>query len=427
MDQQRLYMTLPPTTDQDEHDVEDSLAPDWLELLNRQESSSSYSLYSPSMKEWAVDLREFEACSKRAAQIMQQVRSRSDRIGAVQAATVRRPDESSKNQKHIVTGSRRTTNDNIHRQEVTNGLRQTQWTSASVEVSQSHRSNTATSVAIYQNIDPSICDTVGTTSTNEPCRRPNTLNLDWAICNTINPKSTSSSYRFDCTASSEYVGQAKGLEGQPSSCNMQLQMRLQPKLLCTEGWYEHPMRALYQGTHQSQLSAQVPPTMPHLLTTQPMPSTARPTTAADLSGPSQTMAQPQPRRVTELQRPGYGSDQSVSNGALQQSSSSRLNSATADDRKQDASQEGIRGVEQAVQTSQACTTTDEVQVSSKVESSAVDTYREFVDQSQQATEKGKAKRKVQDDDEDLERALATGEDKRRRRDETGQDGWRRSF
>ncbi|KAK5728518.1 hypothetical protein LTR15_001654 [Elasticomyces elasticus] len=206
------------------------------------------------MKEWVVDLREFDACSKRAAQIMQQVRSRPDRIGAVQAATVRIPHDSSKNQKRNVTqhaepatGSGRDTNKDIHRQEMTNGLQQMHPASASAKVHQSRRSDSVTSIAINRIIDPSICDTVATTSTNELCRRPNALNIDCGICGTINPKYASSSYSFDCTASSEHVGQAKGLEGQPSSCNMQLQMWLQSKLLCKEDGYEHPMCAVYQG------------------------------------------------------------------------------------------------------------------------------------------------------------------------------------
>ncbi|KAK5694772.1 hypothetical protein LTR97_009362 [Elasticomyces elasticus] len=144
------------------------------------------------------------------------------------------------------------------------------------------------------------------------------------------------------------------------------------------------------------------------------------------------MAQPQPPRATELQRPGYGSDQSTANGASQQSNSSRLNSAAADDH---ASEKGTRGVEQAEQNSQVSTTTDKVQVSSMAERSAVDVHGEYVstDQRHRATEEGKGKRKFQDDDEDLEAALTKGEDKRLRMGETkdnaqfSQDGWKRSF
>ncbi|KAK4929710.1 hypothetical protein LTR49_003668 [Elasticomyces elasticus] len=469
MDQERLYKTLPPTTDQDEHDVEEPLAPDWLEVLNRQESSSFYRLYSPSMKEWDVDLRGFDACSKRAAQIMQQVRSRPDRIGAVQAATVRIPHDSSKNQKRIdtqhaesTTGSGRATNENIHRQEMTNGLQQIHPASASAKVPQSRRSDSVTSIAINQIVRDRRNGQDATTDRLPPRSIPASVtpslphlptnSADGQIRSTSTAVSagpsipTSTAQLAADTSDKPRVSRANHLR---ATCNCRCgcsqsyyarktgtSIRCAPCIKgnkssrCAEPAQTgaHAASSQLGGNHQPQPSAQVPPTMPHLPTAQPMPSTARPTTAAHLSRPSHTMAQPQPRGVTELQRPDYGSDQSAANGASQQSSSSRLKSAAADHCMQNASVKGTREVEQTAQTSQASTTTDEVKVSSRRERSPVH-IREFVstDQSRRATEKGQGKRKVQNDDEDLQRALAKSEDKRQRMGETGQDGWRRSF
>ncbi|KAK5687467.1 hypothetical protein LTS10_001605 [Elasticomyces elasticus] len=163
MSRQQLYKNSPPTIDQDERDVEDSLAPDWLEVLNRQESALFHDFYSPSMKEWADDFQEFRVCSQRAAQMMRQVRARPDRMGTVHPSGFSIPQILKKNQRRVTfkdapstTSSKGSTDEHTHRQKAADDSQPTHLTTARVEMPPLRSPTTSTSLAISQNVENQI-------------------------------------------------------------------------------------------------------------------------------------------------------------------------------------------------------------------------------------------------------------------------------
>ncbi|KAK5740813.1 hypothetical protein LTR17_004403 [Elasticomyces elasticus] len=487
MDRQQLDTNLSPANGQDEQDVENPLAPDWLAVLDRQEWTSFHDLESLNMKEWVDDFQEFRVCSQRAAQMMRQVRSRPDRMGAVHPSGFSIPQIPQKNQKRVTfkdapstTSSTRSTDEHTHRQKAADDSQSTHLTTARVELPPSRSPITSTSLAISQNVENQINQQAVASNLH----RPTSIAAPAAPLQTHPPISPADAHLH---ATSIAASAAPSLPVPSTTAQQSADPSDKPTVSranhrrarcdcncgCSQTYYARKSGASIRcapcikgkkpqcaepsqaGTqtvssqHSNPLSKMLvhgPANLIHQPNPQPMlavGSTAAPTAAGTIPGLIHFQPRSQHPTATDLQPTNYTSGQSAATGLppSQASGDGRLHSAAADDRKQSTGKEESRGSEQALETDRASTVMDRAvrpqnsQMAAMVGWSAVDLYHDFVsaDRGQRPLYSGEGKRRVQDDDEELELALAESVNKRARtgdaegRGKQGSDGWKRSF
>ncbi|KAK3623123.1 hypothetical protein LTR56_021793 [Elasticomyces elasticus] len=461
MDRQQLHTTLSPATGQGEQDVENPLAPDWLAVLDRQEWTSFHDLESLNMKEWVDDFQEFRVCSQRAAQMVRQVRSRPDRMGAVHPSGFSISQIPKKNQKRVTfnnapstTRPKRSTDEHTHRQKAADDSQPTHLTTARVEMPPSRSSTTSTSLAISRDVENQINQQAVASNLH----RPASIAAPAAPLQTHPPASPADAHSPAMAIAapaapllpnpSSVVAPTAQLSANPSDkptvsranhrrarcdCNCGCSqtyyarksgasIRCAPcikgkKTQCAELSQASTQTASSQVSNpQSQMPMQGLANLPH--PSIPLPVSSAGTTAVGtVSGPTHSQPQPQHRTATELQQTSHTSNQSTVTDlpTSQAFGGGRLHSAAADDHKQGAGKEESHGVGQTGQTASKPAKT----VSA--------------DQGRGPPHSDEGKRRIPDDDDELEHALAESMNKRARTGDTESggkqenDGWKRSF